>query len=200
MHQVMEMNYKTTGTTMQTEERRLPALGAACLLGALLGSLCCSRMEMLQLFMQKQLEGQQTVWQHFFPDGVLLLVMLVAGFLRAGCLIALLTSAVKGFWLSAAATLGVIQLGNSGYALSLVVWFLPGFLSMTALLLLGRQAMSWAAARSRLPAGRGKLLLPDGTYYVTAVICLGITLLAAVIAVRITPGLWTMVKTFLPAT
>ncbi len=199
MHQVMKMKDHMTEKTIRTEERRLPALGAACLLGALAGSLCCSRVEALQRLMQNQLEGQQTLWQHLLPDGILLLVMLAAGFFRAGCLIALLTSTAKGFWLSAAATLGVIRLGNGGYALSLVVWFLPGFLSMTALLLLGRQAMGWAAARSRLPAGRGKRLLPDGTYYGTAVICMGILLLSAAIAVRILPGLWATVSTFLPA-
>jgi len=183
---------------METGERRLPALGAACLLGALLGSLCCSRLEPFRLFVQSQVESQQTLWQYFFPDAILLLMMLIAGFLRTGCLIALAVSAVKGIWLSAVATLGVLELGNGGYAFSLVMWLLPGFLSMTALLLLGRQAMSWATARSRIPARRGKILMPDGTYYVTAIICLGITLLAAIAAVRVTPGLWAVVKTFLP--
>lgn len=194
------MHDKKVATGVQAGKGRLPALGVACLLGALAGSLCCSHMAMLRQFVQGQLEETQTVWQYFFRDGILLLAMLGAGFLRVGCIIALITAAVKGFCLSAAATLSVMELGNSGYALSMILWFLPGFLSMTALLLLGRQAMGWAAGRARLPARRGKVLLPDGTYYVTAAICTGITLLAALLAVRVTPGLWAAVKTFLPIT
>lgn len=194
------MHDKRVTTTMQNGERRLPALGVACLLGAVAGSLCCSRLETLQQLVQGQLEGQQTIWQYFFRDSILLLLMFVSGFLRPGCVIALILAAVKGFRLSAVATFGVIKMGNGGYALSMAAWFLPGFLSMTALLLLGRQAMGWAAVRSRLPARRGKFLLPDGTYYVTAAICTGITLLAAILAVQVTPGLWATVKTFLAIT
>lgn len=192
------MNRNITGTRTETGERRLPALGIACALGALLGSLCCSRMNMLQDTLQRYLESRQTVWQFFLPECVLLLLMLTAGFLRTGFFLALFTVAVKGFYLSAAATLGVMQLGNHGYLQILSVWFLPGFVSMTALLLLGRQAMGWASVRARLPVGRKKPVLPDGTYYVTAAICLGILLLSALLSVRVAPGLWNAVQSFLP--
>lgn len=198
MQQVMEMHDKRMTTTMQKGERCLPALGVACLLGALMGSLCCSRMEVLQQLVQGQLEAQYTVWQYFVRDSILLMVMFFTGFLRIGCAISLLTAAVKGFCLSAVATLGVLELGNGGYVLSLVVWLLPGWLSIAALLLLGRQAMGWAAARSRFPAGRGKPLLPDGTYYITTIVCVAMILLAAILAVQVTPGLWAAVKSFLP--
>lgn len=200
MQQVMEMHNKRMVKTIPNGERRLPVLGAACLLGALAGSLCCSRLEILQQLVRSQLEGQCSVWQYFLRDIILLAGMFFSGFLRAGCAIALLIAAVKGFWLSSFATFGVLELGNSGYALSLTMWFLPGFLSMAAQLLLGRQAMGWAVARSRLSSGHGKPLLPDGTYYVTAAVCVGITLLAAILAVNVTPGLWATVQTILPIT
>lgn len=200
MQQVMEMHNKRMVKTIPNGERRLPVLGAACLLGALAGSLCCSRLEILQQLVRSQLEGQCSVWQYFLRDIILLAGMFFSGFLRAGCAIALLIAAVKGFWLSSFATFGVLELGNSGYALSLTMWFLPGFLSMAAQLLLGRQAMGWAVARSRLSSGHGKPLLPDGTYYVTAAVCVGITLLAAILAVNVTPGLWATVQTVLPIT
>ena len=198
MQQVMEMHNKRMVKTMPNGERRLPVLGAACLLGALAGSLCCSRLETLQQLVRSQLEGQCSVWQWFLRDSILLAGIFFSGFFRAGCAITLLIAAVKGFWLSSFATLGVLELGNSGYALSLTMWFLPGFLSMVAHLLLGRQAMGWAAARSRLSAGHGKPFLPDGTYYVTAAVCAGIALLAAILAVNVTPGLWAAVQTVLP--
>lgn len=194
------MHNKRMVKTIPNGERRLPVLGAACLLGALAGSLCCSRLEILQQLVRSQLEGQCSVWQYFLRDIILLAGMFFSGFLRAGCAIALLIAAVKGFWLSSFATFGVLELGNSGYALSLTMWFLPGFLSMAAQLLLGRQAMGWAVARSRLSSGHGKPLLPDGTYYVTAAVCVGITLLAAILAVNVTPGLWATVQTVLPIT
>lgn len=200
MQQVMEMHNKRMVKTIPNGERRLPVLGAACLLGALAGSLCCSRLEILQQLVRSQLEGQCSVWQYFLRDIILLAGMFFSGFLRAGCAIALLIAAVKGFWLSSFATFGVLELGNSGYALSLTMWFLPGFLSMAAQLLLGRQAMGWAVARSRLSSGHGKPLLPDGTYYVTAAVCVGITLLAAILAVNVTPGLWATIQTVLPIT
>ena len=194
------MHNKRMVKTIPNGERRLPVLGAACLLGALAGSLCCSRLEILQQLVRSQLEGQCSVWQYFLRDIILLAGMFFSGFLRAGCAIALLIAAVKGFWLSSFATFGVLELGNSGYALSLTMWFLPGFLSMAAQLLLGRQAMGWAVARSRLSSGHGKPLLPDGTYYVTAAVCVGITLLAAILAVNVTPGLWATIQTVLPIT
>ncbi len=200
MQQVMEMHNKRMVKTIPNGDRRLPVLGAACLLGALAGSLCCSRLEILQQLVRSQLEGQCSVWQYFLRDIILLAGMFFSGFLRAGCAIALLIAAVKGFWLSSFATFGVLELGNSGYALSLTMWFLPGFLSMAAQLLLGRQAMGWAVVRSRLSSGHGKPLLPDGTYYVTAAVCVGITLLAAILAVNVTPGLWATVQTLLPIT
>ena len=46
--------------------------------------------------------------------------------------------------------------GGSGYAQALCAQLIPGFLSLAALVLLGRQAMALSAARLRLPAGRGK--------------------------------------------
>ena len=80
MQQVMEMHNKRMVKTMPNGERRLPVLGAACLLGALAGSLCCSRLETLQQLVRSQLEGQCSVWQCFLRDSILLAGIFFSGF------------------------------------------------------------------------------------------------------------------------
>lgn len=200
MHQVIEMNQKTTGIKEQTGERRLPALGGAFLLGALAGSLCCTRLEGLQGAMLQRGQAGLTLWQAFWPELALLLVMLLSGFLRPGCLTALIAMAVKGFFLSAESTAQVLQLGNLGYGAALADVLLPGFFAVAALILLGRQAMGWSALRLRYPPGRGKQIRPDSAYFLTAAICVMLLVLSALIEVRLAPGLWAAVQRFLPTT
>jgi len=111
---------------------------------------------------------------------------------------ALLTAGVKGFLLSAFATLFVVNTGRDGYVQALCTALLPGFFSLSALLLLGRQALGLALVRLSLPPGKGRKAMPDSTYFFTFLMGLGLLLLAAVLSVHLSPKLWAAAQTFLP--
>ena len=126
--------------------------------------------------------------------------MLLSGFLRAGCLISLVTAAVKGFLLSAYSTFLVIENGGGGYVQALCAALIPGFFALSALLLLGRQAIGLSLERLSLPPGKGRKILPDSAYFLTFLICLGLALLSALLTVWLSPRLWAAAQTFLPLT
>lgn len=194
----MDMEHKKSGYQTKEQDRRLPALGLAVLLGALGGSLLCARWPWLQTAVSDRGQASGILWQALWPDLALLGVMLLSGFLRAGCLTALLTAAVKGFFLSAFATLFVVNTGRDGYVQALCTALLPGFFSLSALLLLGRQALGLALMRLALPPGKGKRAMPDSAYFLTFLIGLGLLLLAAALTVWLSPKLWAAAQTFLP--
>lgn len=194
------MERKRTGYPTKEIDRRLPALGLSVLLGAVGGSLLCARFSRLQELLSSGGQAPATLWQALWPDLVLLGLMLLSGFLRAGCLIALLTASVKGFLLSAFSTLLVMENGGSGYAQALCAALLPGFFTLSALLLQGRQAMGLSLVRLSLPPGKGKKVLPDSAYFLTFLICFGLVLLSALLTVWLSPRLWVTAQTFLPLT
>lgn len=194
----MDMEHKKSGYQTKEQDRRLPALGLAVLLGALGGSLLCARWPWLQTALSDRGQASGVLWQALWPDVVLLGLMLLSGFLRAGCLTALLTAGVKGFLLSAFATLFVVNTGRDGYVQALCTALLPGFFSLSALLLLGRQALDLALVRLSLPPGKGRKAMPDSTYFFTFLMGLGLLLLAAVLSVHLSPKLWAAAQTFLP--
>ena len=198
MHQVMRMGHKQSGYRPPEQDRRLPALGIAFLLGGAGGSLACARLEWLRETLEQGGQASGTLWGALWPDLALLGVMLLSGFLRSGCMTSLFAVAVKGFALSALSTAEVLRSGGSGYAQALCAQLIPGFLSLAALVLLGRQAMALSAARLRLPAGRGKRVQPDSAFLFTAAICCGLLLLSAALRLWLTPKLWAAVQTFLP--
>ena len=192
------MEHKKTGYQTREQDRRLPALGLAVLLGALGGSLLCARWPWLQSTLSDRGQALGVFWQALWPDLILLVLMLLSGFLRAGCLTALLTAAVKGFFLSAFATFLVLEKGSGGYVQALCTALLPGFFSLSALLLLGRQAMGLSLVRLSLPPGKGKKAMLDSAYFLTFLIGLGLLLLSAALTVWLSPKLWTAAQTFLP--
>ena len=192
------MEHKKTGYPAKESDRRLPAMGLAVLLGAVGGSLLCTRWPGLQTALSGMGQASGVLWQALWPDLALLGVMLLSGFLRAGCLTALLTAAVKGFFLSAFATLLVLEKGSGGYVQALCTALLPGFFSLSALLLQGRQAMGLSLARLSSPPGKGRRVLPDSAYFFTFLICVGLILLSAALTVWLSPKLWTAAQTFLP--
>ena len=183
---------------MKETDRRLPALGLAVLLGAVGGSLLCARLPRLQEVFSSGGQASVTLWQALWPELVLLGVMLLSGFLRAGCLTALLTAAVKGFALSAFSTVLVLEQGSGGYVRALCATLLPGFFALSALLLQGRQAMGLSLVRLSLPPGKGRKAMPDSAYFLTFLICFGLILLSAVLIVWLSPKLWAAAQTFLP--
>lgn len=192
------MEHKKSGYAARETDRRLLVMGVAVLLGAVGGSLLCARWPGLQAALLAQGQASGNLWQTLWPDLVLLGLMLLSGFLRPGCLTALLTAAVKGFLLSAFATLLVLEKGSGGYAQALCAALLPGFFSLSALLLQGRQAMGLSLVRLSLPPGKGKKAMPDSAYFFTFLICLGMILLSAALNLWLSPKLWATVQTFLP--
>ena len=181
-----------------SEESRLPILGAAFLLGAVAGSLCCARIDPLRLWLEEQGQADLTFLRVFLPEGALLCGMALCGLLRPGCLLSPVLLAGKGFALSARAVVAVAAGGGTGYAQMLVLELLPGFLSVAALMLLGRQAMGWSALRLHRPKGKGRALLPDGTFALTFALCMGLDVLSAALRLWLTPKLWSAALLLLP--
>ena len=191
----MEMKVQRTGKSQQTGSGAFVLLGGVFLLGVLAGSLCCARVSGVgQLFTNAGQAGG--FWQRFWPDGVLLGLLFLAAWLRAGCPLALLAVGAKGFLAAAQATGLVLALDGAGYGAAAAQLLLPGFLSLAAILLLGRQAMAWSVQRQRFPGG--KKPRPDSVFFLTAAICLGLMALAAAAACWLSPKLWQAVQTFLP--
>ncbi len=191
------MKVQKTGNFQRAGDGALLLLGGIFLLGALAGSLCCARLPRVeQLFTPAGQAGG--FWQQFWPNGALLGVLFLSAWLRGGCPLTLAAVGAKGFLTAAQATGWVLALERAGYGAAVSQVLLPGFLSLAAILLLGRQAMAWSVQRQRFPAGKGKKLQPDSTFFLTAVICLGLTALAAAAACWLSPRLWAAVQTFLP--
>ena len=184
------MKGQKTGTAQNYDPGML-LLGGVFLLGALAGSHCCARVPRVEaLFLPP---GQANgFWPVFWPDGVLMGLLFLAGLLRAGCLPVLGAVAVKGFLLAAQATGWVLALGQAGYGAAVCHVLLPGFLSLAAILLLSRQVL----ARRRL-MGK-KSLRPEGAFFLAAAICLVLAMLAAS-ACGLSPRLWQWTQTFLTA-
>ncbi len=179
--QVMDMEQKKQSNT---SDRRTLLLGSAVLLGALAGSLLLPRWEDLQTALLP-LGQASTLWSALWPDLALLCALLLCGFARQGCLITVIVSAVKGFLLSAVSAQNLLEMGKNGLISTLCVSLFPGFLSLCAQLLLGRQALGFSLERrrSRKPA------LPDSAYIFTFVICLVLTALAAALRLWLAPDL-----------
>lgn len=190
----MEMKVQKTGRSQQTGGAFV-LLGGVFLLGVLAGSLCCAQVSGVgQLFTSAgQADG---FWPRFWPDGALLGLLFLSAWLRAGCPLALLAVGAKGFLAAAQATGLVLALDGAGYGAAAAQLLLPGFLSLAAILLLGRQAMAWSVQRQRVPGG--KKPRPDSAFFLTAAICLGLAALAAAAACWLSPKLWQAVQTFLP--
>ena len=166
-------------------------LGGVFLLGALAGSLCRARLPWVDAWFLP--EGQAGgFWEHFRADGLLVGLIFLSGFLRAGCPLTLLALSAKGFLIAARAAGWVMTLSQQGWIAALSQELLPGFLSLAAMVLLGRQAMSWSVQRRRKP------VFPDRVYLLTGLICLGLTGLAACAAWQFSPRIWENVQTFLP--
>lgn len=191
------MERKKTGHGAHGIDRRLPALGLAVLLGSIGGGVLYGRWEGLRTLLFRDGPAAAAFWPCFWPEAALLGIVLLAGFCRAGCPLVLAATGIKGFWLSAFSSRLIDGAGGTGYAQALCLGLAPGFLSLTALLLLGRQAMGLSLARLRQPPGSRKRLGPEGAYGLTFGVCLSLTALSAWLTCRVAPALWTAVETVL---
>lgn len=192
------MKKTTSKTNLQTGEQALPVMGGMFLAGAAAGSLCAVRLQGMQAILSSASQVPAGIWAGLWPQLIYLGVILLAGFLRQGIPVVWLTMGVKGFVLSASATVQVLLQGNAGYPLMVARTLLPQLVAVAALVLAGRQATGWAALQNRLPAGRGRRTLPDGTYLLTALVCAGLLLLSALLQMRVSPALEAAVTALLP--
>ncbi len=190
------MERKKTGHGAHGIDRRLPALGLAVLLGGVGGGVLYVRWEGLRALFSRE-GAAAAFWPCFWPEAALLGLVLLASFCRIGCPLVLAAAGIKGFWLSAFSAQLIDGTGGTGYVQALCLGLAPGFLSLTALLLLGRQAMGFSLARQRQPTGSRKRLRPDGAYGLTFGICLSLTALSSWLTCRVAPALWTAVETVL---
>ena len=194
----MGMRVQKSANLRTSGEGLLLLLGGAFCVGVLAGSLLCARMPGVGQLFAAGGQASGGLWQRFWPDGALLGMIFLAAWLRGGCLLTLLAVGVKGFLAAAQATGWVLALERAGYGAAVSQVLLPGLLSLAAMLLLGRQAMGWSVQRQRLPGGKGRMRGPDSTFFLTAAICLVLTVLSAAAACWLSPRLWQTVQTFLP--
>lgn len=166
------MKEKRTGSAPLPRPWLLPA--GAVLMGMLAGSLSCAGWPWLRETVQGQMQGtlQAVLW----PEGLLLLLLFLAGFARMGGAWALLALAGKGFLLGAEAAALAVGASGGGYLTQALLRCLPEFLTLSVMLLLARQSIQLSGRRLRLPPGKARTVRPDGPFYLTA----GVALLAIV--------------------
>lgn len=190
---------------MKKKGSGLPGGQGACLMamltlfmvGAVVGSFFAANISGAgQAYIQRLLAtsapaGWSGIAQVAGLEAGLLLVVFASAFFPLGLVLAPLALGVKGFMLSMLASAFVKTLGPRGYAASLALVLLLGFVSATCLVLVGLQAME--AARQRTVRGHRRRVFIDRAYYITAGICLGLTLLSAAAYCYITPLVGRMV-------
>ncbi len=185
------MEQKKTGIN-NPPDRRLSVLGAAVAAGALAGSLLCARWEGLQAALLTYGQAPAAFWDALWPDLLLLTALLLCGFVRMGSGISLILMAVKGFLLSAVSARSLLEQGGRGYGQALCCILPAGLFSLTALLLLGRQALALSLIRQRCR----KPVPPDSAYWFTFAVCLLFMTASAALTVWLSPKLWAFVQTF----
>ena len=143
-------------------------------MGMLAGSLSCAGWPWLRETVQGQMQG--TLQAALWPEGLLLLLLFLAGFVRRGGAWALLALAGKGLLLGAEAAALAVGASGGGYLTQALLRSLPDFLTLSVMLLLARQSIQLSGRRLRLPPGKARTVRPDGPFYLTA----GVALLAIV--------------------
>lgn len=193
----MQMEENKRAYTRRSGDRRSVLLGLAVLLGGLCGGVLYGRWPMLQTALSVAERLEQDFWQSFWPPAALLCGVLLAGFCRTGCPLVLAAAVAEGFGLAAFSAPLIRTHGGPGYAQALCLGLLPGVLSLSALFLLGRQAMALSALRLRQSPGKRGKRPPDSAYGLTFLICLALTALSALLRCRVMPQLWSSVETLL---
>ncbi len=189
----MYMEHKKHTVQAGRDDRRLTFLGAAVLLGAVGGSLLWPRWPALQTLLPAR-PACPSFWESLLPDGILLGLMLLWSLVPWGCLPALVTAGAKGLLLAAGAA-GITASGTGGWLQGICLELLPGCISLTAVLLLGRQAMAMALRRQA--AGKKRAVPPDSARLLSAAICALLAVAAALLRCRLSPFLWQTVQRIL---
>lgn len=145
-------------------------LASAFLAGAVGGSLLW-RTGISGQFAQL-LEVKEGFLPFFLRESVLLAMIFLGGFTRMGGLCAVFSLGAEGLFLGWEVTLCAVESDAKSYLFSMAVRFLPAFLTLSALILLGRQA-----ALLQYP----RRTRPDSAYFLTAAIGLTAILLAALL-------------------
>lgn len=165
-----------------TEKRPEPYLAAALLAGAATGSVWGGKLPFLHA-----LTAGESLGAVLWPELILLMLLFFAGFIRGGGLLAALTMAAKGSLLAGEAVLRAGMLGKWAYPAAAAMGFFPGFLTLTAMLLLARQSMTLAHLRAQA-ARRDPG--PDGAFFLTALAGFLAVLLASGLRLWLLPELW----------
>lgn len=161
------------------------AVLAACVLfGGLAGSLICLRPEWAQ---RAGFLGE-TLARALLPDAVLLALLIGAPFFRWGRGQTLLAMAAKGALLAAETAAPMTLCGTRGWTQGLFLGLVPGFFTLTALMLLARQSLV-------LFSGAGKRRrAPDAAFLVTACVGAATLVLAACTRALLLPPLWRLTE------
>lgn len=124
---------------------------------------------------------------HMVVDLLLLVAAFLSAYLKAGVLVIPMSMTTKGFFLSLFITSFVKVFGFSGYPAAFAASFISGFLSVTCLLLLGIQAFQLSLQRIRTPLAKRKRFPIDRAFYLTACICMVVTIVSSIVHVYVTP-------------
>jgi hypothetical protein len=175
---------------MKKNRRRLPQKGRpelrlalAVLAGAAVGSTVPEKIP----FARAMAEGgslRAALW----PELILLMVLFVSGFMRRGGLPATLAIAGKGMLLAAETGLRASALKPWGLPAAAALSFAPGFLTMTAMLLLARQCL--LSERLRTDGRVGREARPDSAFFLTALVGFLAVLVAGGLRLWLMPELW----------
>lgn len=176
---------------IKSSARRNPAAAmAGCvLLGGGMGSLIWLWPE----WAERLRFSQETLARVMAPEAVLLLALVAAAWLRQGKAVVLAALTGKGLLLSLQVAAPMAQLGSRGYAQAVCLGLIPGFFTLTAMLLLGRQSLLLAEAR-RGRAARRRGGGADLAFFVTAAVGAVTVALAACMRVWLLPPLWTLAE------
>ena len=98
----------------------------------------------------------------------------------------------KGALLALQTAVPMAQQGTRGWAHGLVLGLLPGFFTLTAMLLLARQTVLYTAA------GRKRAWSPDAAFLVTACVGAATVVLAACTRLFLLPPLWGLMERLFP--
>ncbi len=172
-------------------------LAAAFLPGAAAGSLACARWEGLLTRIQAW-NGQLRLWPQLWPELALLGALVLLGAVGKHGGTVLLVTAVKGFGLSARMTALCAGGGREALLAGACGQLMPEVLRLGAVFLLARQSLTLCVRRQELCPGRGRGMLPDGAFWLTAGVCALLLLGAAGMAAAWSPGIETWAQAILP--
>ncbi len=186
------MKKRTRNAAYSQTLPRLIVLVTCFLAGAVIGSFFAANMSGAALaYVEGYISGTGLALGRFDGaeiaialDFVLLACAAASAFFRFGAAVPPVVLAAKGFLLSVPVTAFIGAFGMRGYLAAFPVAFLGGFLSVAAMVPVAAQSFN-ASLEQR--GARHARRLPDRTYLLTCAVCAGVTALASLLSVFLTP-------------